>query len=102
MKHQTHNQIDVLTYSYQISLLKSHKERLDYLSDLDTKWHDLIYLTAMQMNMPKTIASLPSREKRKEAWDELPSHTKALEGMKNMLYHKVVTIFKKGETNAKR
>lgn len=102
MKHQTNGQIDVLSYSYQIGLLKTHKERLDYLSDVDKKWHDLVYLTAMQMNIPKTISRLGSREKRKEAWSELPAHSRALEGMKNMVYHKVVTIFKKGETDAQR
>ena len=62
------------------------------MSDIDSKWHDLVYLTAMQMGLPKTIANLPSREERKEA----------LKGMKDMVYHRVVRLFKTGETNAKR
>lgn len=102
MKHQMNGQIDNLTYSHKISLLKSHQERLDYMSDIDSKWHDLVYLTAMQMGLPKTIANLPSREERKEAWNQLPDHTRALKGMKDMVYHRVVRLFKTGETNAKR
>ena len=102
MKHKRNGQIDNLQYAYEISLLKTHKERKEYLSDVDENWHDLIYLTAMQMGLPNTIASLPSREERKEAWNQLPDHTRALKGMKDMVYHRVVRLFKTGETNAKR
>jgi hypothetical protein len=46
------------------------------------------------MGIPKTIADLPTREERKKAWEELPEHTKTMKGMKNMVYHRVVRIFK--------
>jgi len=87
--------LDSLAYAHQISKLKSHKERMDYISDVDEKAHDLLYLLCMQMALPKTIASLPTREERKKAWDELPEHTRSLKGMKNMVYHRVVRLFRK-------
>lgn len=93
MKHKKNGQIDNLEYAYQISLLKTHKERIEYLSDVDENWHDLIYLTAMQMGLPNTIANLPTREERKKAWEELPSHNRSLQGMRDMVYHKVIRIF---------
>jgi hypothetical protein len=102
MKHKKNGQIDNLRYSHNISLLRTHKERMDYMSDIDPKWHDLIYLTAMQMGLPKTIASLPTREERKKAWQELPDHNKTLEGMKNMVYHRVVKLFGEGYGNGRK
>ena len=95
MKHQRPDgQPDTLTYSNEISKFKSHQERMLYLSDLDEKFHDLVYLVAMQMALPQTIADLPSREERKKAWEELPEHNKTFKGMKDMVYHRVVRIFK--------
>ena len=81
MKHKKNGQIDNLRYSHNISLLKTHQERMDYMSDIDPKWHDLIYLTAMQMGLPKTIASLPTREER---------------------YHRVVKLFGEGYGNGRK
>jgi hypothetical protein len=46
------------------------------------------------MGLAQTIANLPTREERKKAWDELPEHNATFEGMKNMVYHRVVNIFK--------
>ena len=95
MKHidQT-GQIDTLRYANQISLLKTHKERIEYMSDIDEKWQDLVYLLGMQMAIPKTIANLPTREERKKAWEELPEHNRTMRGMKDMVYHRVIKIFK--------
>ena len=95
MKHidQT-GQIDTLRYANQISLLKTHKERIEYMSDIDEKWQDLVYLLSMQMAIPKTIANLPTREERKKAWEELPEHNRTMRGMKDMVYHRVIKIFK--------
>lgn len=95
MKHidQT-GQIDTLRYANQISLLKTHKERIEYMSDIDEKWQDLVYLLGMQMAIPKTIANLPTREERKKAWEELPEHNRTMKGMKDMVYHRVIKIFK--------
>ena len=43
MKHKRPDgQPDTLTYSNEISKIKSHQERMLYLSDLDEKFHDLI------------------------------------------------------------
>lgn len=101
MKHKDKfGQIDTLAYAYNIGFLKSHKERLEYMSDIDEKWFDLVYLLSMQMGIPETIANLPTREERKKAWDELPEHTKTMKGMKDMVYHRVVRIFK--DRNGKR
>ena len=61
-----------LNYSYEIALLKSHEERIKYMSDIDEKYHDSVYLTCMQMGLAKTISNLPTREERKKAWQELP------------------------------
>mgnify|MGYP003131857165 FL=1 len=95
MKHiDTWGQIDTLRYANQISKIKRHKERLDYIKDVPKKYHQLIYLLAMQMRLPQTISELPTREERKKAWEELPEHNKTLKGMKNMVYHRVVRIFK--------
>jgi len=44
----------------------------------------------MQMSLPETIANLPSREERQKAWEELPENS-----MKDMVKHRVITIFKK-------
>jgi|TARA_R100000149_G_C5878287_1_gene142493 hypothetical protein len=85
---------DTLTYSFEISKIKSHKERMLYMSDLDEKFHDLVYLVCMQMGLPQTIADLPTREERKKAWEELPEHNRTFKGMKDMVYHRVVRIFK--------
>ena len=85
---------DTLTYSFKISKIKSHKERMLYMSDLDEKFHDLVYLVSMQMGLPQTIADLPTREERKKAWEELPEHNRTFKGMKDMVYHRVVKIFK--------
>jgi len=87
-------QIDTLRYANQISLLKTHKERIEYMSDIDEKWQDLVYLLGMQMAIPKTIANLPTREERKKAWEELPEHNRTMRGMKDMVYHRVIKIFK--------
>lgn len=95
MKHIDQNgQIDTLRYANQISLLKTHKERIEYMSDIDEKWQDLVYLLSMQMAIPKTIANLPTREERKKAWEELPEHNRTMRGMKDMVYHRVIKIFK--------
>lgn len=95
MKHTDQfGQVDTLSYAYQISLLKSHQDRIKYMSDIDEKWFDLVYLLSMQMAIPHTIASLPTREERKKAWEELPEHNKTMKGMKNMVYHRVIRIFK--------
>lgn len=91
MKHKTEfGDIDHLAYAHAISLLKSHKERVNYLSDLGDGYPDLIYLLSMQMGLAKTIASLPDRGERKKAWEELPNNS-----MKSMVYHRVVDIFKR-------
>ena len=84
----------LLDYSLNISLLKTHKERVEYMSDLDEKFHDLVYLTSMQMALAKTISSLPNREERKKAWQELPEHNVTFKNMKDMVYHRVLLIFK--------
>ena len=95
MKHAKRGgEPDLLTYSLKISKLKTHQERLAYMGDIDEKFHDLVYLVAMQMSLPMTIANLPNREERKKAWEELPEHNKTFKGMKDMVYHRVVTIFK--------
>lgn len=95
MKHTDQfGQINTLRYAHEISLLKSHKERIEYMSDIDEKWFDLVYLLSMQMAIPKTIANLPTREERKKAWEELPEHNKTMKGMKDMVYHRVIKIFK--------
>lgn len=95
MKHvDDMGQPDTLRYAHEISLLPSQSQRIAYISDLDEKFHDLVYLLSMQMGIPKTIADLPTREERKKAWEELPEHTKTMKGMKNMVYHRVVRIFK--------
>ena len=95
MKHRrTDGEPDLLTYSYQISKLATHQERLDYISDVDEKFHDLVYLVAMQMAIAYTIADLPNREERKKAWQELPEHNRTFKNMKDMVYHRVVKIFK--------
>ena len=66
MKHRKPDgEPDLLYYSYQISKLKTHQERLDYIADVDEKFHDLVYLVAMQMSIAYTIADLPNREERK-------------------------------------
>jgi hypothetical protein len=88
-------QIDTLRYANQISLLKTHQERINYMSDIDENFHDLVYLLSMQMAIPKTIANLPTREERKKAWEELPEHNKTMKGMKDMVYHRVIRIFRK-------
>ena len=101
MKHiDDFEQIDTLAYANQIGLLKSHEERINYLADIDEKFHDLVYLLSMQMGIPQTIANLPTREERKKAWEELPEHNKTMKGMKDMVYHRVVRIFK--DKNGKR
>lgn len=101
MKHiDDFEQIDTLAYANQIGLLKSHEERINYLADIDEKFHDLVYLLSMQMGIPKTIASLPTREERKKAWKELPEHNRSMKGMKDMVYHRVIKIYK--ENNGKR
>ena len=94
MKHRRGDQPDQLAYANKLGKLKSHQERLEYLSDIDEKFHDIVYLTSMQMGLAQTIANLPTREERKKAWDELPEHNATFEGMKNMVYHRVVNIFK--------
>jgi hypothetical protein len=101
MKHtDQYGQINTLRYAHEISLLKSHKERVEYMSDIDEKWFDLVYLLSMQMAIPKTIADLPTREERKKAWEELPEHNRTMKGMKDMVYHRIVRIFK--DKNGKR
>ena len=101
MKHRKPDgEPDLLYYSYQISKLKTHQERLDYIADVDEKFHDLVYLVAMQMSIAYTIADLPNREERKKAWEEFPEHNKTMKGMKDMVYHRVVRIFK--DKNGKR
>jgi hypothetical protein len=87
-------QINILQYAHRISLLKSHQERMNYLSDIDENFIDLVYLTSMQMGIVNTIAELPTREERKKAWDELPEHTRSMKGMKDMVYHRVVRKFR--------
>jgi len=87
-------QINILQYAHRISLLKSHQERMNYLSDIDENFIDLVYLTSMQMGIVNTIADLPTREERKKAWDELPEHTRSMKGMKDMVYHRVVRKFR--------
>ena len=67
---------------------------MNYLSDIDENFIDLVYLTSMQMGIVNTIAELPTREERKKAWDELPEHTRSMKGMKDMIYHRVVRKFR--------
>jgi Cys-tRNA synthase (O-phospho-L-seryl-tRNA:Cys-tRNA synthase) len=67
---------------------------MNYLSDIDENFIDLVYLTSMQMGIVNTIAELPTREERKKAWDELPEHTRSMKGMKDMVYHRVVRKFR--------
>ena len=96
MKHlDSFGQIDTLKYAFEISKLPTHKQRLDYLNDVDEKFYDLLYLLAMQMGISNTIAKLPTREKRKKAWQELPEHNRTMKGMKQMVYHRVVKKFKR-------
>ena len=96
MKHlDSFGQIDTLKYAFEISKLPTHKQRLDYLNDVDEKFYDLLYLLAMQMGISNTIARLPTREKRKKAWEELPEHNRTMKGMKQMVYHRVVKKFKR-------
>ena len=95
MKHTDQfGQINTLRYANEISLLKTHQQRLAYMSDIDEKFYDLVYLLAMQMAIPKTIASLPTREERKKAWEELQEPNRTMKGMKDMVYHRVIKIFK--------
>lgn len=95
MKHIDHTgQIDTLRYAFEISKLPTHNQRLEYIADVDEKFYDLLYLLAMQMGIVNTIASLPNREKRKKAWEELPEHNRTMKGMKQMVYHRVVRQFK--------
>ena len=95
MKHlDQFGQIDTLKYADAISKIATHKERIQYLHDVDEKFYDLLYLLAMQMGIPNTIAQLPTREKRKKAWEELPEHNRTMKGMKQMVYHRVVRKFK--------
>lgn len=95
MKHIDHTgQIDTLKYAFEISKLPTHNQRLEYIKDVDEKFYDLLYLLAMQMGIVNTIASLPTREKRKKAWEELPEHNKTMKGMKQMIYHRVIREFK--------
>jgi len=96
VKHlDSFGQIDTLKYAFEISKLPTHKQRLDYLNDVDEKFYDLLYLLAMQMGISNTIAKLPTREKRKKAWEELPEHNRTMKGMKQMVYHRVVKKFKR-------
>ncbi len=96
MKHlDSFGQIDTLKYAFEISKLPTHKQRLDYLNDVDEKFYDLLYLLAMQMGISNTIANLSTREKRKKAWEELPEHNRTMKGMKQMVYHRVVKKFKR-------
>ena len=83
-----------LNYSYEIALLKTHEERMKYMSDIDEKYHDSVYLTCMQMGLAKTISNLPTREERKKAWQELPEHNITFKNMKDMVYHRILNIFK--------
>ena len=90
MKHKTNfGDPHHLAYAHAISLLPSHNERRNYLSDLDEGTQKLVYLLAMQMGIAKTIAKIPDRVERRKAWEELPDNT-----MKQMVYHRVVDIFK--------
>jgi hypothetical protein len=96
VKHlDSFGQIDTLKYAFEISKLPTHKQRLDYLNDVDEKFYDLLYLLAMQMGISNTIANLSTREKRKKAWEELPEHNRTMKGMKQMVYHRVVKKFKR-------
>lgn len=95
MKHIDHTgQIDTLKYAFEISKLPTHNQRLEYIKDVDENFYDLLYLLAMQMGIVNTIASLPNREKRKKAWEELPEHNRTMKGMKQMVYHRVIREFK--------
>jgi hypothetical protein len=87
-------QIDTLKYADAIGKIATHKQRIEYLQDVDEKFYDLLYLLAMQMGIVNTIAKLPTREERKKAWEELPEHNRTMKGMKQMVYHKVVRKFK--------
>jgi hypothetical protein len=91
MKHMTElGSVDVAKYANVIGKLKTHKERLNYMSDLNKGFQNLCYLLCMQMSLPETIANLPTREERQKAWEELPDNS-----MKDMVKHRVITIFKK-------
>jgi hypothetical protein len=91
MKHRNDmGHIDVAGYANAIGKLKTHNERLNYMSDLTLGFQQLCYLLSMQMSLPETIANLPSREERQKAWEELPENS-----MKDMVKHRVITIFKK-------
>merc|ERR1711991_694652 len=46
------------------------------------------------MSIAYTIADLPNREERKKAWQELPEHNRTFKNMKDMVYHRVIRIFK--------
>lgn len=91
MKHKTDfGSYDIAKYANAIGKLKTHKERLKYMQDLPQGFQNLCYLLSMQMSLPETIANLPTREERKKAWEELPDNS-----MKDMVKHRVITIFKK-------
>jgi hypothetical protein len=91
MKHRNDmGHIDVAGYANAIGKLKTHNERINYMSDLTLGFQQLCYLLSMQMSLPETIANLPSREERQKAWEELPENS-----MKDMVKHRVITIFKK-------
>ncbi len=96
MKHLTEfGDIDLLSYAHKIANMPSQADRIKYLEDVDEKFYDLLYLLSMQMGVCNTIARLSTREKRKEAWEELPDHTRSLKSMKGMVYNKVVRKFKR-------
>tara|TARA_R110002012_G_scaffold272981_2_gene458771 strand:- start:5220 stop:5531 length:312 start_codon:yes stop_codon:yes gene_type:complete len=86
--------IDHLRMADQISKMKAHKERVDYMGGLDEKHANLCYILSMQGNLSKTIANLPTREERRKAWEELPDHTRSLHQCKDLVKHRVKLMFK--------
>lgn len=73
MKHRNDmGNIDVAGYANAIGKLKTHNERIDYMSDLTLGFQQLCYLLSMQMSLPETIANLPSREERKRLGKSCP------------------------------
>jgi hypothetical protein len=73
-----------------IGNMKTHAERMEHMKDLNEGHVNLCYLLSMQMGLPKTIARLPSREERKQAWEELPDNS-----CKSLVKFRVIQIFKR-------
>ena len=82
--------IDNTAIAVAISNMKTHAERMEHMKDLNEAHTNLCYILSMQMGLPRTIAKLPSREERKQAWEELPDNS-----CKSLVKFRVIQIFKR-------